>query len=118
MSRNCHECGEKIEGRSDKKFCSDQCRNTYNNRMHQDYNNMMRNVNNILRKNRRILKKYNPHGKAKVQRKTIINEGFRFEYLTNIYKTQKGHVYKFCYDQGYLELDNNLITIVERKEYV
>ncbi|MFP4664617.1 MAG: hypothetical protein ACLFM1_09340 [Bacteroidales bacterium] len=118
MKRTCKECGESFFGRADKKFCSDQCRNSYNNSLRKDYNNMMRNINNILRKNRRILHKYNPHGKAKVQKKTLLDAGFDFDYLTNVYQTQKGHVYKFCYDQGYLELDDNLITIVERKEYV
>lgn len=118
MEKHCIECGETFEGRTDKRFCSDQCRNTYNNRLRKDYSNLMRNVNNILRKNRRILKKHNQYGKAKVQRQKIIDEGFNFDYMTNVYRTKKGHTYTFCYDQGFLELDDGLITIVERKEYV
>ncbi len=118
MANTCLECGEPLIGRSDKKFCSDQCRNTFNNKLRKDFNNTMRNINNILRKNRRILNKYNPHGKAKVHKKMLLDAGFDFDYMTNIYETQKGLRYIFCYDQGYIESDNDIITIVERKEYV
>jgi hypothetical protein len=40
----------KIVGREDKKFCSDGCRNAYNNKINKDSNNYMRNTNNKLRK--------------------------------------------------------------------
>ncbi|HRZ33187.1 MAG TPA: DUF2116 family Zn-ribbon domain-containing protein, partial [Flavobacterium sp.] len=44
--KNCLECGEKIIGREDKKFCSDGCRNSYNNKINKDSTNLMRNINN------------------------------------------------------------------------
>lgn len=46
----CLECGEKIKGRADKKFCSDQCRVAYNNKLNRDETNYMNNVVNLLRK--------------------------------------------------------------------
>ena len=55
----CLECGEKIIGRSDKKFCNDACRNSYNNKQNKDSSNLMRNINNKLRKNFRILSEQN-----------------------------------------------------------
>jgi hypothetical protein len=78
----------------------------------------MRNINNILRKNRRILAKLNPKGKAKISREQLEKEGFRFSYFTNIYATRSGNEYFFCYDQGYLELENNMLALVERQKYV
>lgn len=36
MDKKCLECGEKIVGRADKKFCNDYCRNAYNNNLHKD----------------------------------------------------------------------------------
>ncbi len=78
----------------------------------------MRRINNILRKNRRILEELNPHEKTKVSRSVLLDKGFNFDYMTNLYQTKKGHVYKFCYDQGYIEGENDLIAIVKRKEYV
>jgi len=32
-------CERELHGRSDQKFCSDQCRNTYNNSLNADNNN-------------------------------------------------------------------------------
>jgi hypothetical protein len=48
----------------DKKFCSDGCRNAYNNKINKDSNNYMRNTNNKLRKII-ILSELNLEGKSK-----------------------------------------------------
>ena len=80
-SKQCPECGDKIIGRTDKKFCSDGCRNTYNNRMNKDQKNLMRNINNRLRKNWRILEQLNPDHKTKKSRAQLIALGFDFNYL-------------------------------------
>ena len=113
--RKCQECGEEFSGRIDKKFCSDMCRNAFNNRLNSDSTNLVRNINNILRKNRRILEELNPEGKARVNRKKLLEKGFDFNYFTSIYKTQKGSVYHFCYEQGYLELENDYFFLVINK---
>ena len=52
--KQCLECDNEIKGRIDKKFCSDYCRNAYNNKLNKDSNNLVRNTNNRLRKNYRI----------------------------------------------------------------
>ncbi len=78
----------------------------------------MRNINNILRKNRRILVSLNPKGTAKVNKVELLDLGFKFSYYTNEYKTKAGKVYKFCYEQGYLDLGKGKYAIVKRKEYV
>jgi hypothetical protein len=52
-------------GREDKKFCSDGCRNAYNNKINKDSNNYMHNTNNKLRKNYRVLSELNLEGKSK-----------------------------------------------------
>jgi len=90
VDRKCKECGQKLLGRRDQKFCSDYCRNTHNNRMNEDTTTYMRRINNILRKNRRILSTLNPNGKITVDGITLAEEGFNFHYFTNIYRTQKG----------------------------
>jgi hypothetical protein len=110
-TRNCQECGQKLSGRKDQKFCSDYCRNTFNNRLNEDSTNTMRRINNILRKNRRILATLNPVGKKTVDALTLAEEGFNFHYFTNIYTTQKGIVYFFCYDQWYTKMELSLIHI-------
>ncbi len=117
-NRACLECNEKLIGRKDKKFCSDYCRNGFNNRLNEDATNYVRRVNNILRKNRRILEKLNPEGKRTVDALLLAEEGFNFHYFTNVYTTQKGSNYHFCYDQGYIKLENNQCMLVVKQDYV
>jgi predicted nucleic acid-binding Zn ribbon protein len=112
----CLECGVKIIGRADKKFCSDQCRVSYNNKLNRDETAYMNNVTNILRKNRRILLELNPSGKAKVNRDKMNEKGFDFTYFTSQYKTKEGAVYNFCYEHGYLALENNWYLLVVKSE--
>jgi predicted nucleic acid-binding Zn ribbon protein len=114
MSKNCLECNEKIVGREDKKFCSDGCRNAYNNKMNKDSNNFMRNVNNKLRKNYRILTELNTDGKSKASKSKLLSKGFDFEYFTNILNTKTGNTYYFVYDQGYMTLENDYFMLVKK----
>lgn len=116
--RLCKECGQKLLGRRDQKFCSDYCRNTFNNRLNQDSTKYIRRINNILRKNRRILSHLNPKGKITIDGITLAEEGFNFHYYTNIYTTKTGSTYYFCYDQGYLKLDNDRYMLVHKQDYV
>ena len=112
--RNCLECGEVLKGRSDKKFCSDYCRNSYNNKINRDTKNFIRNINNRLRKNWRILEQLNPNEKTKTSKRILLSKGFDFSYYTSIYTTKKGAIYFFVYNQGYLPLDNDFYALVKR----
>ena len=113
--KTCLECSEKIVGREDKKFCSDSCRNAYNNKINKDSTNFMRNVNNKLRKNYRILCELNTDGKSKATRDKMINKGFDFEFFTNILQTKTGNTYYLLYDQGYRSLDNDYFMLVKKE---
>ncbi len=115
--KRCAACGVPIVGRTDKKFCSDQCRSTYNNGLNSDCNKYIRNVNNALRRNRRILDALNPGGKIKVNGSRLKEEGFDFRYHTATYKTRDGVMYYYCYDQGYLPMDKNYYLLVTRLEF-
>ena len=113
--KQCPECGDKIVGRTDKKFCSDGCRNTFNNRINKDQKNLIRNVNNRLRKNWRILEQLNPQQKTKKPRAQLVALGFDFRYFTSIYNTKSGNTYFFVYNQGYLALENDFFALVKRE---
>ena len=112
--KTCLECTEKIVGREDKKFCSDGCRNAFNNKMNKDSNNFMRNVNNKLRKNYRVLLELNVDGKSKTSRAKLLSKGFDFDFHTNIMHTKTGNTYHFIYDQGYLALENDYYVLVKK----
>ncbi|MFT5884667.1 MAG: hypothetical protein ACI9IP_001124 [Arcticibacterium sp.] len=113
MEQKCQECDQPIFGRRDKKFCSDSCRNTFNNKQNSDSVNLVRNINNALRKNRRILESICTEDKAKTTRKSLLAKGFDFNYITSSRTTQKGSTYYFVYDYGYLALDNDFYLIVK-----
>lgn len=112
--RTCLDCGETLHGRTDKKFCDDQCRSHYNNLQNKEALQSMKNINNILRKNRTVLAELNPDGKIKLPRKKLLQKGFDFGYHTHTYQTLNGSVYTFCYEQGYLALENELVLLVKR----
>lgn len=115
MEKQCMECGVRIRGRIDKKFCSDSCRNTHNNKFNKDSKNLVRNINNALRKNYRILKTLNPTDKTKTTRVKLLAKGFDFTLFTSIYTTKAGTVYYFVYDQGYLPLENEFYALVKKQ---
>jgi hypothetical protein len=116
--KTCLACGKKLKGRIDKKFCDDFCRNNYNNQAKGGDNNLVRNINNALRKNRRILSDALPETEemAKITRDRLLQLGFQFKYMTHTYTNKKGNIYYFCYEYGYLPLENNWYLLVRRKE--
>ena len=113
--KRCLDCGEILRGRVDKKFCSDQCRNNYNNRTHRDDFAVVRKVNAVLKSNYKILCGLNQTGKTTLHRDRLLEAGFNFKYLTSIYKPKSSsNTYYFCYDQGYMELENGMLVLVKR----
>lgn len=114
MKKQCLECGEEFNGRSDKKFCGDYCRNTYNNKVNPESKNLIRNTNNRLKKNYKILTELNKTGKTKIPKQKLSDLGFEFKNFTSLYTTKTGNTYFYVYDQGYLILDNNYLLLIKK----
>ena len=114
----CLNCDKPVKGRTDKKFCDDYCRNNYNNQLKSNTINLVRNINNALGKNRRILEDiFTPEeDMAKTNKSKLLQKGFQFKYFTHTYTNKKGNVYFFCYDLGYLPLENDWYLLVKQKE--
>lgn len=117
-TRNCRLCGKILRGRSDKKFCDDYCRASYNNELKGAANNLVRNINYALSKNRRILESLLPTTEqtAKTQQHQLLQKGFSFRFYTHTYVAKNGNTYFYCYDYGYLPLENNWFLIVKKDE--
>ena len=112
--KSCRECGQTLQGRADKKFCDDQCRSNFNNRIYSDYDVGMRNINSILRRNRRILiAMVKAEGKAKVPKVKLADKGFNFRFFTHTYTTRRGTEYRLCYDYGYMPVENDYVLVVK-----
>ena len=118
MIRSCLACSRPVKGRTDKKFCDDYCRNQYNNQLKSATNNMVRNINHALGKNRRILEALMNEGDemAKTTKEILLQEGFQFKFITHVFTNKNGSVYYYCYDYGYLPLENDRYLIVKAKE--
>lgn len=118
MYQKCDSCKNKFIGRSDKKFCSDQCRNSFNNKIRRQNEKLILDMNKILRKNRKILKQFNPEGKTTIRKEYLQKLDFNFRYHTHSFVTKNNNVYKFCYEYGYLVLDNDKILIINQQPYM
>ena len=116
----CLQCNDTIHGRSDKKFCDDYCRNAYNNSSKKGSNNIIRNISNALRKNRNILESFLKANEdtSKAPRERLLASGYIFKYHTHTYTNKNKDTYVYCFDMGYLALDNDWYLIVRKKESV
>ena len=118
-TKKCLACDKILKGRVDKKFCDDYCRNNYNNQQKAkgSHSSLVRNINNALLKNRKVLESVlGEEETAKANRDKLMRMGFQFKYITHLYTTKTDKTYFYCYDYGYLPLDNDWFLIVKKKE--
>lgn len=113
-TKQCLECNRDFFGRADKKFCCDSCRNAFNNKINAEEESIIKRVNRRLRKNRNILIELNPKDKTTLTREKLLKKGFDFDYITQVYKTKDGKEYRYCYDQGYLVLEDSYLLLVKK----
>lgn len=102
--KSCKECSAEINGRSDKIFCSAYCKSAFHYKKGQEKeDSFFKRIDRQLKLNRRVLKQYNRAGLSFVSKSYIMNEGFNPKIFTHYWKNQKGEVYLFCYEYGFLE---------------
>jgi hypothetical protein len=105
--KKCIHCGKELEGRTDKKFCDPQCKSAYQyQKEKQDPERFYNKVDNQLKLNRKILKEYNKGGKVTIRSNVLLELGFDPKFFTHYWKNQKGEVYLFVYEYGFLRVQN------------
>jgi hypothetical protein len=110
----CLYCNKVLRGRSDKKFCDDNCRNAYNNQLKKDEDKAYRKIDKSLKKNRRILKQILGESKTRsVTEKQLLQKGFEFRHHTHHFLTRNGDEYLFCYDYGWLPRKDKFMIVKE-----
>ena len=111
----CLACSKVVKGRTDKKFCDDYCRNAFNNKAKSEESNYVKQLLQLLKKNRSILEELlGKEEMVKLPAHKLIDKGFRFNYYTHQYKNKKGNIYHFCFEYGYLPLENGWYLLVKR----
>lgn len=103
----CLECGIPIFGRSDKKYCSDSCRNARNNRLNSENNKILRKTNQKLRKNYSILTELLNTGVTKIRRQELLELGFYVSYYTETHSDEQGVVWHHVYNHKYTLMDDD-----------
>jgi len=72
-----------------------------------------------LRRNRLILKSISPKGQPKIGKEFLLGTGFELKYYTHQYITKaKGNVYYFCYEYGYLKLEDDKFLVVKWQDFM
>lgn len=118
VEKKCLDCGAILHGRIDKKFCSDQCRNNYNNKLNRDSNNFIRNIHGLLRKNRRILADLHEEGKIRVHKDALFALGYNFNFFTHIIETSQGNIFHYCFEYGFRETDDDFLELRQNSQYL
>ena len=99
----CLNCNKELLGRSDKVFCDAYCKSSFHYKKKQgEKKSLFESIDKQLKTNRRLLKLFNKAGKAVVRKEELIAEGFNPKYFTHYWKNEKGDVYLFCYEFGFL----------------
>ncbi len=107
----CLDCGMKLKGRTDKKFCDSYCRNHYNNVLNKDRDAALKEINNILKRNEAILKRLNQNGVTKLTQNMLIAAGFDFNFFTHQVQDNAGETYNCCYHYGYRILSKEELVL-------
>lgn len=115
LKKCCAFCGAELYGRSDKKFCDDNCRNNYHYKI-KDKNIddlTIKIINGKLLSNREVLKSLCVGQRTIVKKKLLDDRCFDYELITCLYKTKIGTEYHVVYDYAYKLLNDDDIQILK-----
>jgi hypothetical protein len=114
--KKCLLCEKSFRGRTDKKFCDDYCRNSYNNSRKMINNSEVRMVNNALAKNRKILEGISNELSSKylkIKKENLLDLGYSFKYQTQMKNYTSGLCVLFCYDYYYFDLNRDWMIVAK-----
>ncbi len=119
--KKCPVCDNEIKGRAGKIFCSSKCKSIDQYEKRQVEDAFFIQVDKQLKVNRKVLKKYNRSGFSTLRKEQLEKEGFDSNFFTHYWRNNKGQVYLFCYDYGFLEVEQKGLKkylLVEWQEYM
>ncbi len=111
--KSCPICASVVKGRTDKIFCSTKCKSIDQYEKRQENEMFYLQVEKQLRINRKVLKRYNKSGFTTIRKTILIADGFNPKFFTHYWKNQKGDVYLFVYEFGFLSKKEN-----QKEKYV
>jgi len=117
----CFHCGKTLYGKSNQKYCNDDCRNKGNrekrNKEAWHEPRLVGQVITILKRNYRILARQQAceYRAVAVSKFKLVEANFSFKHFTSQLKTKTG-VYNFVFDYGWRELEDGKIMVVFNPE--
>lgn len=112
----CLECGDKIRyGRTDKKFCCEECKNKYYNELAKGSRAYRRKVVNRLSRNYRILDQMLKAGEPSVELTDLMSLGFSPDAVTGYHKNRFKTDEYWCFDIKYKMTDSRVYSISKLK---
>ena len=97
---HCLECGEPLYGRTDKRFCSGQCRSKYHRHISYSRQQLISGEMDALLKNYSVLQQLLPLQSKRCPIAILEAMGFRKEFVTRVTKKGKHLEYR-CFDISY-----------------
>lgn len=116
IDMKCKICEKNIKGRSDKIFCSVECKNYYHINLRRVTKNMAKELDVILHRNRSILLELLGKNtfQKKIKRVVLAKKKFNFKYITHFHINSKGKMYHHLYDFAWMEFSDDEVLIVRR----
>lgn len=78
----------------------------------------LKTIPKIILNNYQILKRLRNKKLTKVKRTQLEQLKFNFKYITSTYITKAGDIYYFCFDLGYLHIQNDWVLLVEQESQI
>lgn len=111
MNTICKECGKPVAGRTDKQFCSKECKNRYNNRKNAEIARNRKDVIRSLDRNHEILRSLCAAGVFSAKIEDLCRIGFKADAVTSQRKGRCGHCECSCYDIIYFRTETKIFDI-------
>lgn len=116
-NRKCRMCKREVYGRSDKLYCSLNCKNSYYAGLEKTTRKRTYVIDQILHRNRNILLRLLGVNKRSIyiHKFELIKRKFNFKYMTHLTTSKKGTTYCCIYEFVWIELENEEIYIQKQK---
>jgi hypothetical protein len=135
VERTCKDCGQPLgPGREDRQYCDDGCRTNFNNKKRRESQKdeaapappqmsvpeYITRVQDIILKNRNLLESLcDEENAGHIRVRHLIGRGFNAKFFTSQAEpTATGNVYRFCFEYGYCEGADGLVTVICRKREI
>lgn len=107
----CAECGEEMEPRPGKKFCSESCKNRYHNRISYERRRKKERTVNALYRNYTVLESLLEEGCVSMKIPELEARGFNPRYVSAYRKERGKFVLNCCFDICYYQTPTRIFGI-------